>query len=80
MVIRYQLLSAKRWTKTHLQYPSAGNVISLCRWAVRPDKVEPLGKKRVTCTHCLKLIPFARMGIGDITKEYAERLLRRLKK
>lgn len=80
MVIKYQLLSAKRWTKTHLQYPNAGNVISLCRWAVKPDVIEPLGNRKPTCSHCLKLIPFVRVGLGEITKEYALSLLRRLKK
>jgi hypothetical protein len=75
--MKYELISAKRWSKTHVKYPLAANVISLCRWAVNPDKIEPLGRGKLTCSLCLKLLPFTKFAFGDITKEYALKLLGR---
>lgn len=77
--MKYELLTAKRWAKTHLKYPIAANVISLCRWAENPDKVEALGNRRPTCALCQKLMPFVQFSLGDITREVADKLLRRFK-
>lgn len=52
------LLTAKRWTKTHLQYPSAANVITWCRYAYNPDNSDVLGKRLPTCKMCLEMWEF----------------------
>jgi hypothetical protein len=54
--MKYQILKAKRWTKTHVQYPCAANVVTFCRYGNKPDTVEELNGEMPTCLKCLQML------------------------